>query len=84
MDVYECIVPSWHGGTLNSRPAASPLVRLVEVEEKWEAPDHFKGVLPQNWGGTDQNRAVTCMVFKAKANDKRKILALSRDELHGP
>ncbi|GFS55346.1 hypothetical protein TNCV_1626611 [Trichonephila clavipes] len=29
-----------HGGTLNSRRAASPLGRLVEMEEKWEAPDH--------------------------------------------
>ncbi|GFY10661.1 hypothetical protein TNCV_2194821 [Trichonephila clavipes] len=30
MDVCKCIVPSWHGGTLNSRRAASPLVKLVE------------------------------------------------------
>ncbi|GFT01754.1 KICSTOR complex protein C12orf66 homolog [Trichonephila clavipes] len=29
MDVYKCIVPSWHGGILNSRLAASPFVRLV-------------------------------------------------------
>ncbi|GFW36656.1 hypothetical protein TNCV_1956561 [Trichonephila clavipes] len=28
------------GGTLNSRRAASPLVRLVDGEEKWDAPDH--------------------------------------------
>ncbi|GFV22841.1 general transcription factor II-I repeat domain-containing protein 2A [Trichonephila clavipes] len=28
------------GGTLNSRRDASPLVRLVEGEEKWEVPDH--------------------------------------------
>ncbi|GFW18384.1 hypothetical protein TNCV_1184121 [Trichonephila clavipes] len=28
------------GSTLNSRQAASPLVRLVEGEEWWEAPDH--------------------------------------------
>ncbi|GFX70196.1 uncharacterized protein TNCV_4616341 [Trichonephila clavipes] len=40
MDVCNCIVPSWHGGTLNSRRAASPLVRLVEGEDRWEAPDH--------------------------------------------
>ncbi|GFV38002.1 uncharacterized protein TNCV_3626221 [Trichonephila clavipes] len=33
-------MPSRHGGTLNSRRAASPLVRLVEGEERWEAPDH--------------------------------------------
>ncbi|GFT07775.1 uncharacterized protein TNCV_1213781 [Trichonephila clavipes] len=36
MDVCKCIVPSWYGGTLNSRRAASLLVRLVEGEEKWQ------------------------------------------------
>ncbi|GFS80075.1 hypothetical protein TNCV_2988531 [Trichonephila clavipes] len=39
---------------LNSRRAASPLVRLVG-EERWEAPDHPKSVLPQIWGGTEPN-----------------------------
>ncbi|GFV53423.1 hypothetical protein TNCV_2205591 [Trichonephila clavipes] len=34
MDICKCIVPSRHGGTLNSRRAASPLVRFVEGEEK--------------------------------------------------
>ncbi|GFW67199.1 uncharacterized protein TNCV_4032111 [Trichonephila clavipes] len=53
MDVCKCIVPSQHGGTLNSRRAANPLMRLVEVEERWEAPDHPQCVLPQNWGGTE-------------------------------
>ncbi|GFV39771.1 hypothetical protein TNCV_4320691 [Trichonephila clavipes] len=37
MDVCKCIMPLWHGGTLNSRRAASPLVR--SVEERWEAPE---------------------------------------------
>ncbi|GFU55766.1 hypothetical protein TNCV_2969351 [Trichonephila clavipes] len=32
--VCKCIVPLWHGGTLNSRRAVSPLVRLVEGEER--------------------------------------------------
>ncbi|GFS62225.1 uncharacterized protein TNCV_477441 [Trichonephila clavipes] len=64
-------LPLRHGGTLNSRRAASPLVRLVEGEERWEAPGH-QGVLPLSWGGTEQNRTVTCMVLKAKANDRRK------------
>ncbi|GFV11681.1 uncharacterized protein TNCV_976701 [Trichonephila clavipes] len=49
MDVCKCIVPVGHGDTLNSRQAASPLVRLVEGEERWETPDHSRGVLPQNW-----------------------------------
>ncbi|GFW53477.1 hypothetical protein TNCV_3928551 [Trichonephila clavipes] len=35
MDACKCIVPSWHGGTLNSRRATSPLVMLGE--ERWEA-----------------------------------------------
>ncbi|GFX50106.1 hypothetical protein TNCV_772681 [Trichonephila clavipes] len=29
-------------GTLNSHRAASPLVRLVEEEERWEAFDHHR------------------------------------------
>ncbi|GFV43926.1 hypothetical protein TNCV_1669411 [Trichonephila clavipes] len=37
MDVCKCIVTSWQGGTLI---AASPLVRFVEGEERWEAPDN--------------------------------------------
>ncbi|GFX82783.1 hypothetical protein TNCV_385761 [Trichonephila clavipes] len=36
MDICKCIVPLRHGGTLNSRLAASPLVWLAEVEERWE------------------------------------------------
>ncbi|GFY16793.1 uncharacterized protein TNCV_4337941 [Trichonephila clavipes] len=83
MDVCECIVPSGHGSTLNSRRAASPLVRLVEGEERWEAPDHPQGVLPQNWGETELNRSVACMVLKATANDSRHI-ALCHDEILGP
>ncbi|GFV00520.1 uncharacterized protein TNCV_3644981 [Trichonephila clavipes] len=72
-----------HGGTLNSRRAASPLVWLVEEVERWEAPDHPSGVLPQNWGGNEPNRTVTCMVLKATANDRRH-LALCRNEFRGP
>ncbi|GFV43130.1 uncharacterized protein TNCV_1410271 [Trichonephila clavipes] len=83
MDVSKCKVPSRHGVTLNSRRAASPLVRLVEGEERWEAPDHPQCVLPQNWGGTEQNRSITGMVLKAKA-DRRKNLALSHEEFCGP
>ncbi|GFY18658.1 HTH_Tnp_Tc3_2 domain-containing protein [Trichonephila clavipes] len=61
MDVCKCILPSWHGGTLNSRRAASPLVRLVEGEETWEAHDLPQGVLPLNWGETELNPSVTCL-----------------------
>ncbi|GFV42916.1 uncharacterized protein TNCV_1587241 [Trichonephila clavipes] len=75
----QCSVPN----TLTSRRAISPLVRLVERKERREASDHSQDVLPQNWGGTEQNRTVTCMVLKAKANDRRKNLALSHDEFRG-
>ncbi|GFW57372.1 transposable element Tcb1 transposase [Trichonephila clavipes] len=37
MDVCKSIVPSRHGGTPNSRRAASPLVRLVKGDERREA-----------------------------------------------
>ncbi|GFW41544.1 uncharacterized protein TNCV_4034611 [Trichonephila clavipes] len=36
-------------GTLNSRRAASALVRLAEGGEKWEAPDHPLDVFSQKW-----------------------------------
>ncbi|GFV34259.1 uncharacterized protein TNCV_991801 [Trichonephila clavipes] len=69
MVVCKCTVPSRHGVTLNSRRASIPLMKLVEGEEKWEAPDH--PTLPQNWGGTELNRSVTCMVLRATTNDMR-------------
>ncbi|GFV02492.1 hypothetical protein TNCV_1024201 [Trichonephila clavipes] len=47
------IMPVRHGGTLNSRRAASPHVRLEEGEETWEVPDNLQVVLPQNWGKVD-------------------------------
>ncbi|GFW50583.1 hypothetical protein TNCV_2888861 [Trichonephila clavipes] len=67
MDIFKCIVPSRHRGTLNNRRAASPLVsrlaasslvRLVEGE----APAHPQDVLPQNWGETELNRSVTWLM----------------------
>ncbi|GFT15106.1 uncharacterized protein TNCV_4316771 [Trichonephila clavipes] len=84
MDVCKSIVPLQHGGTLNYRRAASPLVRLAEGEDRWEAPDFPQGFLPQNWGGTEQNRTATCTVLKAKANDRRKNPAISCDEFCRP
>ncbi|GFU41373.1 hypothetical protein TNCV_3011861 [Trichonephila clavipes] len=65
------------------RRAASPLVRLVKAEERWEAPDHHQDVFPQNCSRTDQNHAVTCMLLKAKTNNRRENLALGRDEFCG-
>ncbi|GFV71808.1 uncharacterized protein TNCV_4868921 [Trichonephila clavipes] len=64
-------MPSWIGDTLNNSRAASPLVRLVEMEERWEALDHPQSILLQNWGGIEPNRTVTCLVLKSMANDRR-------------
>ncbi|GFT24890.1 hypothetical protein TNCV_3021741 [Trichonephila clavipes] len=44
-DVCKCIVPSRCGGTPNNLRAASPLVKLVDRNERWEAPDHPQNVL---------------------------------------
>ncbi|PRD34854.1 UNVERIFIED_CONTAM: hypothetical protein NCL1_13362 [Trichonephila clavipes] len=71
------------GFTLNSRRAASPLVRLVERKYRWEASDYPQSILPLNWGRIEPNRSVTCMALKASANDRRH-LALYHDEFHGP
>ncbi|GFW97249.1 uncharacterized protein TNCV_4784631 [Trichonephila clavipes] len=65
-------VPLRHGVTLNSHRAASLLVRLVEGEKRWEAPDHPQGVLPHNWNGMKPNNTITCLVLKAKTDDRRK------------
>ncbi|GFV35597.1 hypothetical protein TNCV_3473681 [Trichonephila clavipes] len=78
MDGCKYIVPSRQGGILNSRRAASPLVLLVEGEDRWEVPNP---VLSLKIGV--EPRKITCMVLKAKANYRHKILALSHDEFHG-
>ncbi|GFT34451.1 hypothetical protein TNCV_4124441 [Trichonephila clavipes] len=74
MDVYKCTVPLRHGDPLNSSETASPLLWLVVGEERWEAPGHPQGFFHLNWGGTEKNCIVTCVVPKAKANHKRKKL----------
>ncbi|GFU29149.1 uncharacterized protein TNCV_4837411 [Trichonephila clavipes] len=61
MDVCKCIVPARHGGTLNSRRTASPLVRWWKGKEM-EAPEHPR-VFSLKIGV--KNRFVTCMVLKA-------------------
>ncbi|GFT26504.1 hypothetical protein TNCV_3603541 [Trichonephila clavipes] len=79
------IVPSRYGDTLNIHRAESPIVWLVEEEERWEASDHSQGVLPQNWGeGTSKIVLSPFMVLNTKANDRRKPLALSLNEFLEP
>ncbi|GFS77203.1 uncharacterized protein TNCV_3757991 [Trichonephila clavipes] len=65
MDACKCIVPARHGGTLNSRRATSPLVRLVEGGERWEASGHPQSVLPLNWGGIEPK--LYCHLFGAQS-----------------
>ncbi|GFV87569.1 uncharacterized protein TNCV_3282071 [Trichonephila clavipes] len=72
-------IASTTGGTLNSRRAASPLGRLVEGEEMWEASDHLQSAVPLNWYGIEPNRTVSSMVLKATANG-RHHLAFCHDE----
>ncbi|GFU75639.1 hypothetical protein TNCV_2863531 [Trichonephila clavipes] len=54
-------------------------VREVGGRGRGGRPMTPQGAFPQNWGETEQNRTVTCMVLKAKANDRLKNLTLSRD-----
>ncbi|GFV29346.1 hypothetical protein TNCV_437651 [Trichonephila clavipes] len=42
MDVCKCIVPSRHGGNLNSSRAASPRVRLVYSRTFGDGPRNFE------------------------------------------
>ncbi|GFW28308.1 transposable element Tcb1 transposase [Trichonephila clavipes] len=63
--------------------AASPFVRLGKEEERWEVFDHSQSVFSLNWDRTEPNGTVTCMVLKAKANERRQ-LALCHDEFCGP
>ncbi|GFW08117.1 uncharacterized protein TNCV_2978841 [Trichonephila clavipes] len=72
-DVRKGTVPSRHGGTLNSRRATNPLVRLMEGKETWEALDYPQGVQPQNWRGNEPKRTDTCMVLKATTNNRSTI-----------
>ncbi|GFV03543.1 uncharacterized protein TNCV_5060841 [Trichonephila clavipes] len=77
------MVPSGQGDTQNSRRSASPLLRLVEEEVRWEVPDHLSVFFLKIGGGTEKKRAVTCMVLKAKTSNKCKNLELRRDEFCG-
>ncbi|GFX89321.1 hypothetical protein TNCV_1340201 [Trichonephila clavipes] len=68
VDIVAIVQPLRLGGTVNSRRATSPLVRLVKGEEKWEAP---QGV-------------VKCMVLKVTDKDSGKNSVPYRDEFRGP
>ncbi|GFX42896.1 hypothetical protein TNCV_5072601 [Trichonephila clavipes] len=61
--------------------AVSHLVRLVAEDESEpvpppRCPSSGCSRFPQNWGGTELNRVVTCMVLRATANDMRRCSPL--------
>ncbi|GFX82016.1 hypothetical protein TNCV_2572151 [Trichonephila clavipes] len=65
-----------HVGSLGSRRARSPLVRLMVGKSEEGGPDPPQGVLTQNWVGTEPNRTVTCIVLKATVKDRRTTSSL--------
>ncbi|GFX47552.1 hypothetical protein TNCV_3015711 [Trichonephila clavipes] len=69
MDVCKCIVPLWHGGTLTSHRATRLLV--WKGKRGGRTLTLPQGVLLQNWGETELNRTVTCMVLRVTVDDRR-------------
>ncbi|GFU71401.1 uncharacterized protein TNCV_2584721 [Trichonephila clavipes] len=58
----------WHGGTLNSQRAISPLGRLVEREERWETlttPRAFYLKI-----GAEPSQKTYCHLYGAQSNEK--------------
>ncbi|GFV53137.1 hypothetical protein TNCV_4954231 [Trichonephila clavipes] len=68
-------MPLRHWGTLNSRRATGPLIRLVEGKERWEAPAPKYCSLKLGWHRA-KNRTATFTVLKATANDRRPSFSL--------
>ncbi|GFU10254.1 hypothetical protein TNCV_4588241 [Trichonephila clavipes] len=54
------------------RRATSPVMWLVEGEERWEAPGHTQGFLPLNWSGTEQKRGTALKGWGGVKKEKRK------------
>ncbi|GFV73411.1 hypothetical protein TNCV_3389271 [Trichonephila clavipes] len=70
MNVCKCTVPMRQGGTLNSRRAASPLVRLVAEDERWETTDPPLGYYTSKLGW---NRAKSyCYPYGAQSYGQRQ------------
>ncbi|GFV20930.1 hypothetical protein TNCV_4531991 [Trichonephila clavipes] len=84
MDAYKCIEPSRHGDTLKSRRAASPLVRLVGGNKRWEAPDPS----PREFSlkiGVEPSEIVMSPVWCSRLRSTTGIhLAPLHDEFRGP
>ncbi|GFS73605.1 hypothetical protein TNCV_3742821 [Trichonephila clavipes] len=53
---------------------AQIIIATEEEGDRWEALEN----LPQNWGGTEPNHHVTCLVLKATVNDMCTSSSLPR------
>ncbi|GFV40828.1 hypothetical protein TNCV_4346581 [Trichonephila clavipes] len=62
------------------RFAAISLVKLVEEDASFEAPDHLHGVILQNWVGIESTRHF----YSAQGHTPGVQLALVCDEFRGP
>ncbi|GFX83735.1 hypothetical protein TNCV_349991 [Trichonephila clavipes] len=85
MDVCKCkcIGPLWQGGTLNSHRATSPLVRLVESEEKRQALDQLQNVPCKI--GMELSQTVQSPGECSRLRLTTKVqLVLCPNEFHGP
>ncbi|GFY28077.1 hypothetical protein TNCV_4394111 [Trichonephila clavipes] len=68
---------------LNSRRTASPLVRLVEEEERWEAPDYSRVFSLKI--GVESNPNVLLPVWSSKLQLTTGVpLAPYHEEFQGP
>ncbi|GFX89973.1 hypothetical protein TNCV_886711 [Trichonephila clavipes] len=79
MDVCKCFVSSLHKGTLSyshARVSHNSSLDAGGRGREVEAPDP-PAVFILNQGGSELNFAVTCMVLKATANDRRTSRNLS-------
>ncbi|GFX98127.1 hypothetical protein TNCV_4907741 [Trichonephila clavipes] len=71
MYVCKCFVSSRHGDTLNSCRAASPLVRLVAGDERWEAPDTPSGAPSLSKLGWNRAKSY-CPLYGAQGYGQRQ------------
>ncbi|GFX15661.1 hypothetical protein TNCV_2131471 [Trichonephila clavipes] len=75
-----CAFGAWSYSKQTSNHKSS---RKVGREREVGGLYHPYGVFSQNWGGTEPNRAVTCMDLKDMANTTGLYLVLCHDEYRG-
>ncbi|GFT75413.1 hypothetical protein TNCV_3394061 [Trichonephila clavipes] len=68
----ECDIDRYGIATCQCPPICEPVMRPVCGDDGKTYHSECDMRKSGCEGGTEQNRTVTCMVFKAKANDKRK------------